>query len=199
MSELNDNQPPWLEEIVAYLDGELSAEESARVEQRLASDESYRRQLQSVERAWKALDELPQTVVDDRFSRTTMTMAVEAALAEVRELTRAMPVARRRRRWSTALAAAVAAALGFLGVRLAWQSPDAELRADLPVIDNVDVYTQFEGPEFLRMLSGDLDELGGDAGEISGRLARLAAVSQPDSRDAWLRGLNAEEKTNLRA
>ena len=58
MPPSSDDHLQHLEEIVAYLDGELSAEESARVEQRLASDESYRQQLQSIERAWLALDQL---------------------------------------------------------------------------------------------------------------------------------------------
>src|SRR5215207_4761082 len=150
-SPSNDNLQR-LEEIVAYLDGELSPEESARVEQRMASDESYRRQLQSIERAWLALDQLPQEYVDDRFSRTTMEMAVKAAATEVQERTMALPVVQRRRWLSTVLAACAAAALGFLVFRLAWQGSDRVLLADLPVVDNVDVYTQFDSPVFIRSL-----------------------------------------------
>jgi hypothetical protein len=73
------------------------------VERRLASDESYRQQLQGVERAWKALDELPLPVVDDQFSRTTMQLAVQAAVAEVQEKTAALPIQRRRSQWATCM------------------------------------------------------------------------------------------------
>ena len=73
MPQDHDTHDQQLEEIVAYLDGELSSEESARVERRLASDEAYRQQLQGIDRAWHALDDLPMATVDDRFSRTTLT------------------------------------------------------------------------------------------------------------------------------
>jgi hypothetical protein len=202
MASTPDNDEQRLEEIVAYLDGELSPEECARVEQRLASDEAYRQQLQSMERAWHALSELPQEYVDDRFSRTTMEMAVQAAAAEVQERTMALPVVKRRRRLSTALAACAAAALGFLILRLAAQGPDRLLLADLPVVDNVDVYTQFDSPDFIRALQrelgNDLHELGCKPCQAPQRMERLKAVSQVDGRDQWLRGLDDEDRSNLR-
>jgi hypothetical protein len=202
MPPSSDDNLQRLEEIVAYLDGELSPEESARVEQRLAADESYRQQLQSIERAWLALDQLPQEYVDDRFSRTTMEMAVKAAATEVLERTMALPIVQRRRRLSTALAACAAIALGFLVFRLAWQPPDRLLLTDLPVIDNVDVYTQLESPEFLRSLQqklgADLHELGGQPHVAPERLKRLQLVSQADDRDRWLGELDAEERATLR-
>ena len=192
-----------LEEIVAYLDGELSPEESARVEQRLASDESYRQQLQSIERAWLALDQLPQEYVDDQFSRTTMELAVKVAAAEVHERTMSLPIVQRRRRISSVLAACVAAALGFLIFRLAWQGVDRALLADLPVVDNVDVYTQFDSPTFIRSLQqelgDDLDKLGCKPCQAPERMERLKVVSDADGRDDWLRQLDDEERTNLRA
>src|SRR5215213_2456893 len=131
MPPSSDDNLQRLEEIVAYLDGELSPEESARVERRLASDESYRQQLQGVERAWKALDELPMLGVDDKFSRTTMELTVEAARSEVQKRSVALPIQRRRGRLATWLTAAAVAALGFLVVRLAWQNPERMLLADL--------------------------------------------------------------------
>jgi hypothetical protein len=192
-----------LEEIVAYLDGELSPEESARVERRLASDESYRQQLQGVERAWKALDELPLPGVDDQFSRTTMQLAVRAAADEVQEKTAALPIQRRRSRLATWLVAAAAAALGALVVRLAWQNPERMLLADLPVIDNVDAYSQVDRPDFLRMLQTELgpqlDELGGRPDVTPEGVDRLHAVTQVDLRDEWLGELSQAERTDLRA
>ncbi len=192
-----------LEEIVAYLDGELSPEESARVERRLASDESYRQQLQGVERAWKALDELPLAAVDDQFSRTTMQLAVQAAVVEVQEKTAALPTHRRRSRLATWLTAAAAAALGVLIVRLAWQNPERMLLTDLPVIDNVDVYSQVDRPNFLRMLQTELgpqlDELGGRPGVAPEGVDRMHAVTQVDLRDEWLSELSPAERTDLRA
>ena len=203
MPPSSDDHLQRLEEIVAYLDGELSPEESARVEQRLASDESYRQQLQSIERAWLALDQLPQEYVDDRFSRTTMELAVKAAANEVQERTMALPIVQRRRRLSSLLAACVAAALGFLVFRLAWQGHDRALLADLPVVDNVDVYAQFDSPTFIRSLQqelgDDLHELGCKPCQAPERMERLKVVSDANGRDEWLDQLDDEERTNLRA
>jgi hypothetical protein len=199
-SQRNDEQ---LEEIVAYLDGELPPDECARVERRLASDEDFRQQLQSVERAWSALDELPLPTVDDKFSRTTMTMAVQAAAEEVQAKTTALPVLERRRRLSTALTAVAAVALGFLAVRLAWHDPNAALVADLPVIDNLDIYAQVRDAGFLRSLRGEItdqfEELAGESSDLSVRLKRFQTVATSDQRDAWLRALSPAERTNLRA
>jgi hypothetical protein len=203
MSQPSDVHEQDLEEIVAYLDGELSGEDCARVERRLASDEVYRQELQSVERTWTVLDELPMTMVDDRFSRTTMSMVVEAAAEDVRARTIALPIARRRRRLSTLLAAAAAAALGFLVFRLAWYEPNEALLADLAVIDNVDIYGQFRDAEFLRLLHAELGdelaELGGAADDLDARLKHFAAVASPDVGEVWLRNLSDDDRTNLRA
>ena len=62
-SSSDDDKSQQLEEIVAYLDGELSPQESAQVERRLASDETYRQKLQSMERAWAALPEATRAEV----------------------------------------------------------------------------------------------------------------------------------------
>jgi len=197
-----DDHQPQLEEIVAYLDGELSPEESADVEQRLASDEGYRQQLQSVERAWAALDDLPPVTVDDRFSRTTMELAVQIAAEVVQEQTTALPIIRRKRRLSTVMAAVAVAALGCLVCRLAWRNPNAELLVDLPVIDNVDMYSQFEDVGFLRSLrrefGGELDLLGGHAGDLGARIERFETVNSPPRREGWLRELDDRERTDLR-
>ena len=88
---------PSLEEIVAYLDGELSEVENAQVERRLSTDEIYRRQMQGFDRVWSALDELPGVTAGDRFSKTTMEMVVVAAQEEVQQRTEVLPRLRRKR------------------------------------------------------------------------------------------------------
>lgn len=192
-----------LEEIVAYLDGELSPEESARVERRLASDESYRRSLQGIDRAWQALDELPLPAADGQFARTTMALTVEAAAADLQARTIAIPRQRRRSRLATTLVAAAAAALGLLVVRLATRSDERMLLVDLPVIDNVDAYSQVDGTEFLRSLQSalgpQLEELGPGSTDGAGQVERFQAVLAVADRPSWLGGLNAAERTDLRA
>lgn len=203
MAEHRPSADPQLEEIVAYLDGELSAEDCARVERRLASDEDYRQQLQGIERAWTALDELPMATVDDRFSRTTLTMVVEDATQELEARTRAMPITRRRRWLAMTFGAAAAAGLGFAVFRMAWPNPNETLLADLPVIDNVDIYSQFQDIDFLRRLHAalgdDLAELSGDGRELEARRDHLAVIATADGGKEWLASMSDEERANLRA
>ena len=107
-----------MELMVAYLDGELSPEESSLVEKRLATDQRFRKQLQGFERAWSALDALPSETVGDNFSKTTMALVVDAARDDLKQQTVALPVQRRKLSRLTALAAVVGILLGVLVVRL---------------------------------------------------------------------------------
>ena len=62
------------EQLVAYLDGELSPEEAQQVERRLSQDEAFRQLLRSLQEAWDLLDELPQPTLDEGFTQTTVEM-----------------------------------------------------------------------------------------------------------------------------
>jgi hypothetical protein len=205
---MNDQSPTneqsrQLEEIVAYLDGELSPPESARVEQRLAADESYRQKLQGLQRVWTALDELPDATLDDRFSQTTMEMIVSSARDDVQLRTQAMPIRKRKQRLSTLLLATAAALLGGLVFRLVWEEPDRALQADLPVIQYIDIYSQFRDLEFLRQLQQQLGDehwsAGPEAESADDKLKEFHQVVAVEDRRAWLDELPSDERVTLRA
>src|SRR5262245_38076124 len=150
------------EELVAYLDGELTFDASRRVERRLATDEDYRRELSALDQAWSALEELPQATVKDDFAHTTIEMVTVAAKRDLIEQTAALETKRRR---STILAAAGCAALAvaaFVAGRMLLPNENHALISDLPVIAQLDVLTQVDNIEFLRSLSdlGIDDKLG---------------------------------------
>ncbi len=195
--------PEQLEQIVAYLDGELSPEESAQVERQLAADETFRQELQGAERAWTALDQLPLAAVGDEFSRTTMEMVVDAARNDVQAKTMALPVQQRRSKLTTALLGLMAVLLGALAVRVVANSPNRRLIADLPVIQNVDIYTQFRDIEFLRQLERGLDEASppsaAEAQQLESRMAEYTLVSTLDRRQDWIDSLQDEQQVTLRA
>ena len=67
------------EELVAYLDGELDAEQSRRIEQRTAVEPDARRMLEELDRTWHMLDELDAPATSEDFTRTTMEMVALAA------------------------------------------------------------------------------------------------------------------------
>lgn len=200
---------PVLEQLVAYLDGELTPAESRAVEERLAVDAPYRRQLQQLQQSWDALDALPRTEVDEDFTRTTVEMVALRAADERDELLQA---AGRQRLWTWAAIAAgalLAVGLGFALVNSVASKANDRLLHDLPVIEQVDVYRQVESLAFLRQLdrSGLFEEepaeveLGGAAvGAAPAALAPLAAAARGD--EAALRervaALSAPEKEVLR-
>ena len=199
----SDDRTRQLEEIVAYLDGELTPQEGAQVERRLASDESYRQRLQGLQRAWSALDELPTATVDDRFSQTTMEMVVASARGEVELQTQALPLQKRKQRLSTLLMATTAVLLGALVYRLGWDNPNRSLVADLPEIQYIDIYSQFWDVEFLRQLR---EQLGPgpwppiDSSEQSNdELDQFRLVASTNRREDWLETLAVDDRVTLRA
>ena len=144
------------EQLVAYLDGELDAEASRRVEELLATDPRVRQTLQQLDRTWEFLDELDKPQVAESFAQTTLEMVTVAAgedvrtgLAETRRRRR-----RRRRRWAIAGGSLLAAGLaGFLAVALFAPDRNEQLIQDLPVLQNLDEYCQIDSIEFLQMLN----------------------------------------------
>ena len=63
---------PQLTELVAYLDGELPAEVSERLEQRLAGDASLRRQAADLDRTWQMLNMLEEVPASAEFVSKTL-------------------------------------------------------------------------------------------------------------------------------
>lgn len=64
------------EELTAYLDGELPAQESSALELRLVGDEVLRTRLAELRRAYELLDELPETPHSKSFTQTTIEMVI---------------------------------------------------------------------------------------------------------------------------
>ncbi len=140
------------EELVAYLDGELDTEASNRVERRLADDVEYRLQLQKLQQAWDLLDQLPRSSVSEQFTQSTVEMiAIRAAEAATNEKSRRSSV--KLFAWlGTVAAALLAAAIGYFIVHRISTAENRQLARDLPLIENVDLYSQVDSIEFLRLL-----------------------------------------------
>ncbi len=137
------------EQLVAYLDGELDAESSRRVEALLASNADVRRRLQMLERTWDLLDELDTAPVGEPFTQTTLEMVAVAAGEDVEREQADAPRRRRRRLWTIGGGMAAAAVVGFLLVALTAPDPNQQLLQDLPVLENFDEYRQIGEIEFL--------------------------------------------------
>ena len=150
MSTAPDESQATIEQLTAYLDGELDADASRQIEERLASETALRQQLQHLERAWHILDELPRQEVASTFASTTLAMV---AVREADAIAAPTASGGMLRHWLVGgLALAGAAAAGFLLVALVRPDPNRLLLEDLPVIENLDAYRHAESVDFLRKL-----------------------------------------------
>jgi hypothetical protein len=140
------------EDLVAYLDGELSAEEAARIERLVEQDARVREELQRLAETWDWLDVLDRPTVDEDFTRTTIEMVAQSAASEV--------VSQADSQWRRYTLLAGIAVLGtvltfFVGWRIAslsWENPNKWLIEHYAVIENQDYYRRVESLDFLRML-----------------------------------------------
>ncbi|MBN1909578.1 MAG: hypothetical protein JW818_07565 [Pirellulales bacterium] len=140
------------EQLVAYLDGELTDAAREEVEAMLNADPALRKQLARMNKAWSLLDTLDRPEIDDTFTETTLELVAIAADEDVQKSQAEAP-RRRRRQWAVVIGSLVAAgAVGFLGVALARPDPNRQLLEDLPVLENLDQYEQIGQVEFLHQL-----------------------------------------------
>ena len=203
MSDPHQPDTELREELVAYLDGELPPEEARAVEARLSHDERYRREMQGFDRAWSALEELPQATVDDTFTKTTIEMVAVAAEKDLAEQTQTLPFVRRKRTLWIAAIAGVAATLGFALARIALDRPDRVLLANLPIVQQLDAYGQNLSPEFLTALdtqANDILEPYRDE-ELERQLETLTAINAESNseRRERVEKMSDGEKAALRA
>lgn len=140
-----------MEQLTAYLDGELGADESHAVEQRLREDDSYRDELQRLQKAWDFLDEIPHTSPSSDFTKSTIELVVLDAGKRVRkEKSNANPW------WMRAAALIAFPMMGLFGGQYATSyilnAPKRELARDMVLLENFDVYRKADSIEFLELL-----------------------------------------------
>lgn len=110
----SDDAEQLNEQLSAYIDGELSPEETVALEQRLAADEKLRKRLAGLKNNWGLLESLPRENVSSRFTASTVEMvAIRATANNSLDTSTAIDWASRNPRWLFILAAALLA--GFFG------------------------------------------------------------------------------------
>lgn len=202
MSSTADPQPESnVDEIVAYLDGELPPDDCRRVERRLASDDEYRQQLHDLDRTWEVLDALPTPTVEDGFARTTIELACVAAEADLNERKTATITAARNRRWRWLAGGVAAAVFGYLVSRAVVGDHDERLLADLPAIQQLSALEDVESVEFLRKLAEVVppDQLIKDMPAYTRNMEDLKRASDDSlkTRREWVESLSPEQKAEL--
>jgi len=143
-------------DLVAYLDGELDEPAAKEIERLIASDNQVRHEADMLVRSFELLDVLPQQRASDTFTAQTMaTVRVSPRTAKPTPMARRIGV---YAGWAAGLV--LAAVVGF-SIANRWVPDESRMLIEnLPVIQNLDMYTEVENTEFLRELqaSGLFDE-----------------------------------------
>jgi anti-sigma factor RsiW len=182
MPEQPDDQRP--NELIAYLDGELSQRESEEIERQMNADPALRRQADELKRAWDLLDYLPQPEPSSTFASRTLDR-----LSVVRPATAPSPSRRSTastsaisatsitparnpwlRRVALACSALVVFGIGYavpgaffkkVPVPLTQEEMEQQMAQDLRVIDHLTLY---EKGDDLRFVAGlDQPDLFGES------------------------------------
>lgn len=148
MSAKSAFPPEQLENIAAYLDGELPEEQAAEIERTLATNPQARQELQEMIAAWEMLDALPQIRATEEFTRQTMaSIRMEASPAVPHPAVwkeRALPVVA----WAAILScvAVLSYAVAAHWGRRSYQP----ILEDLALLENEPLYREVGSLEFLR-------------------------------------------------
>lgn len=147
------------DDLAAYLDGELSREETLALETRLATDPALRRELGQLQKTWDMLDVLPRAKADESFSTTTMSLAADLVKkdAAARNAFRFSP------RFITTivglLLAIASLSAGYFAVTYASRQPQREINEELHLLTNFVTYSRLsenylgdKNLEFLKLL-----------------------------------------------
>jgi len=154
---------PRLTQLIAYLDGELPAEESEVMERELATEPALRQAADSLDRTWQMLGALEEASASGEFTKKTLTSIRTVSSTDT---PRTLPLGKAQSRLHKLLTATLALLLwtfaGFVGcsaglllVRNAPASatPDEELLKNLDLLLDYQNMRQIPDARFLQQLA----------------------------------------------
>lgn len=153
---------PRLTELVAYLDGELSAEESERVEQELAAQPALRRNADGLDRTWQMLNALEDAGASGEFTKRTLASIRTVSTPEAQLTQPSLHNSRIRTVLSVAAPALLCTTVGFIGtaigLNLARNAPaatpqDRQLLQNFDLLQNYQNMRQIPDAQFLQQLA----------------------------------------------
>lgn len=195
------------EELTAYLDGELPAQESSALELRLVGDEVLRTRLAELRRAYDLLDELPETPHSKSFTQTTIEMVIAdlkrsgpRVAIESPETGQVVSGVDWKQRWFSFPYALVPLAISLLigsllGLSAAAYRTERELRA-LDLAANLPGLHDVGELQILQELAKDQKVIGYLQEHYRDSLIPEVPKSNSE-RSTWVRGLNAVQVAKL--
>lgn len=183
------------EMLVAYLDGELSPEESLRVEQSLHSEPGLRKRLNDLQASWDLLSELPRPSSRSDLTQTTIEMISLSIAQESRTWRQWLA----KHRWLVlALAGSVMLLAGAATSRALTRYMTSQILANLPSIVDFPALQNIDSREFLHELS-QIDNLIAAAGPLAerGKIGDGRVPLSIDDRRHWVEQLKEDSRGRL--
>lgn len=142
---------------VAYLDGELSEQETHEIEQMLAHSQVARHELDALAKTWEILDALPRVKLGSEFTEKTM---ASVAIKEPVVRSGVLDAVYERFKvgvlvtgWVIGLGAAAAG--GYLLTSQVIADPTRQMVQDYELLKDLDRYEEIGSTEFLEQLRAD--------------------------------------------
>jgi hypothetical protein len=206
-SEQSKTEFSIIEELTAYLDGELDQSSMERVEIRLGKDPEYLAEMQALQKTWDLLDAVPHAEPGASFTKTTMELVVGEAVKSVRK---------KRASWVWPIRIAVMLVIPSLLfvtaygiIRQLQAQPDQILIDNLGLIENLPRYEAIEyDMEFLDLLSKRspfpdstlmVDEKGALIGMNDGPIeSKYLVPDSPEQRRVYVESLDVQQLVKLK-
>lgn len=146
MAKIRRLKPEQRDNLVAYLDQELSPGETNEIDQALIDSPVARHEVEMLTRTWEMLELLPNQTASDEFTETTMqtvrlseesqpTFTIEDYYPQIRTGVMALT-------WLVCVT--LASWAGFMIANEWTANPTDQLIEDLPIIQNYDQYRSLE-------------------------------------------------------
>lgn len=193
--------PQDIEELTAYLDGELDQAAHDRVEARLGTDPEYLALMQQLQHTWDFLDQVPESMPSKSFTETTMELAIGA---ETKRRNSASAGAWGLRGVAVLAIPAVLFAISYGVARHKQNQPDRVLLENLSVIDHHPYYTLAKNDN--EFVDGLLELFSGNSALVASNFttgnqiepeALAITPEKRDARESYVTSLSAEEKIRL--
>jgi anti-sigma factor RsiW len=164
--------------LVAYLDGELDEELTQQIDKVLVQSEVARHEVEALARTWELLDLLPRPQARDDFTQRTLTTL---KVSEMRPRLVDQPWFAHVRKGGVVLmwiaGLAVCALLGYAATNQWVPNPHAEMLADLPLLESLDLYLEVQELEFVHQLQRQQIFSVGDPAPAGAAARRIAPAS----------------------
>ncbi len=195
---IDPNAPHEDDELLtSYLDGELSESERRALQNRLMDDADLRDRLSDLQKAWDLLDDLPDTPVNQEFTKSTLELA--AVGTETGWVHQKGEMLTPRKWWKgprvIALALCASLALGIAaGATVRMQGKREELKR-LSIIAQLPGLSAVESVETLKSIAQIPElQLVIDHPEIFESRSLPTAPSSLNEREAWVERLSSVQK-----